>query len=212
MGESPHRFVCDFDYAREAHVFDGFYHRFNRGEDIALLCRMVAEVLKQERSLGAAFEKGYLGEANIGLALIRFVDRLLSCENGRLPADHTVHYLLPSPAKGSACKRLNLYLRWMIRPADGLDLGLWTGMSPSALIMPVDTHIARISRQIRLTARKSADWKMAVEITSALKQIDSDDPIRYDFSLCRLGILDECPTQQNSEICGSCMIRDICRL
>jgi uncharacterized protein (TIGR02757 family) len=99
-------------------------------------------------------------------------------------------YLLPSPESGSACKRLNMYLRWMVRKNDGIDRGTWTGVPASMLIMPVDTHVARIAGSLGLTKRKSADWAMAEEITSRLRECDPDDPVRFDFSLCRTGMVD----------------------
>nr|MBP9121411.1 TIGR02757 family protein [Ignavibacterium sp.] len=89
--------------------------------------------------------------------------------------------------KGSACKRMNLFLRWMVRK-DELDFGLWKEISTSKLVIPVDTHIARISRSLNLTKRKNADWKMAEEITLNLKRFDAEDPIKYDFAICHIGI------------------------
>jgi hypothetical protein len=105
-----------------------------------------------------------------------------------IPADSYFPFLFPSPASGSACKRLCMFLRWMVRPADGIDLGLWKAIPPRKLIIPVDAHIQRISRFLGLTQRKQADWRMAQEITAALKKFDSDDPVKYDFSLCHIGI------------------------
>jgi uncharacterized protein (TIGR02757 family) len=99
-------------------------------------------------------------------------------------------YLLPSPQNGSACKRTVLYLRWMIREEDGIDLGVWKSVRPSCLLVPVDTHVAKIARGHGLTKRNSADWKMAEEITAALREFDPDDPVKYDFALCHAGMVD----------------------
>jgi uncharacterized protein (TIGR02757 family) len=98
-------------------------------------------------------------------------------------------FLVPSPESGCACKRMAMYLRWMVRPDDGIDMGVWKSVPPSALVIPVDTHIAAIARELRLTGRKTADWRMAEEITARLRRIDPFDPVRFDFSLCRTGMV-----------------------
>jgi len=117
---------------------------------------------------------------------------------------------MPSPARGSACKRMNLFLRWMVRRTSP-DLGLWTFVDPAKLLMPVDTHIHRIATFLGLNTRKSADWKAARQITDALARFDPADPVRYDFALCRLGILDLCSRKRRKENCDVCLLRDACR-
>lgn len=102
-----------------------------------------------------------------------------------------------------------MMLRWLVRPEDGIDLGLWNGISPAQLIIPVDTHISRISRYLGLTSRKTADWRMAQEITAALRCLDRDDPVKYDFSLAHLGISDGCDGK-NASRCKVCQIVEIC--
>lgn len=128
-----------------------------------------------------------------------------------LPKNAGVRYFFPSPKAGSACKRLNLYLRWMVR-SSGVDLGIWKGVSPSALIIPIDTHLARISKLLGLTSRSSSDWRMAEEVTGALRELDPTDPVKYDFALCRLGILDECPSRVDPVKCDKCLIKELCIL
>ena len=93
------------------------------------------------------------------------------------------------PEAGSSCKRLNMYLRWMVRENDGIDFGIWNGASAAMLIIPVDTHVAAIARRLKMTRRNSADWRMAEEITGVLKKISPSDPVKYDFSLCRAGMV-----------------------
>ena len=107
-----------------------------------------------------------------------------------LPAlnQKSFNYLFPDPEGGSACKRMNMYFRWMIRKNDGIDFGMWKHIPSSILVMPVDVHVARIARMFGLTLRKNPDWKMAEEITKTLKKLDPDDPVKYDFSLCRYGM------------------------
>lgn len=110
----------------------------------------------------------------------------------------------PSPQKGSACKRMNLFLRWMIRDRD-IDFGIWKGIPKNKLVIPLDTHIARISKCLGFTKRASQDWKMAVEITESLKKFDSEDPLKYDFALCHQGISRIC----SLENCKGCSFQGI---
>ncbi|MDP2277151.1 MAG: TIGR02757 family protein [Nitrospirota bacterium] len=112
----------------------------------------------------------------------------------------------PSPSKGSACKRMNLFLRWMIRQRD-IDFGIWKGIPENKLVIPLDTHIAKISKCLGFTKRKSQDWKMAVEITDALKKLDSDDPLKYDFAMCHYGISGLCGPEFNK--CDKCIFKNL---
>ena len=97
-------------------------------------------------------------------------------------------YLLPSPGEGSACKRLNMFLRWVVRPDDGIDLGLWRCVDPATLFLPVDTHILQVLRRLRWTQSKTANWRLCLAATDRLRRIDPKDPIRFDFSLCHLSM------------------------
>jgi len=198
MGPSPARFVRHFVPARDAGRFRHFVHRFNTGVDLALLCYLLHQALERRSSLQAFFLEGYdPAHEDIGAALISFVQRALSLDvspfypSGTLPAKAGVRFFFPSPAEGSACKRLNLFLRWMVRRGDGIDFGIWTEVSPAKLILPLDTHVARIVRRLGLTKRNQANWRMATEVTKRLRAFDPDDPVKYDFALCRLGILKE---------------------
>jgi uncharacterized protein (TIGR02757 family) len=121
-----------------------------------------------------------------------------------------LQYLLTSPKDGSACKRMNLYLRWMIRRTPP-DLGIWSFADPRKLVMPLDTHIHRIATFLGLNDRKSFDWKTARALTDRLARLDGADPVRYDFALCRLGILDLCSRKRRKENCDVCLLRDVCR-
>ncbi len=176
--------------------FRGFYHRWSKGEDVACLLWFARGAIEATGSLGAFFTEGYAPEApNIRSTLTRFIERLLGLDigpfyRGQLPSPGGgVRDFLPSPETGSACKRLNLYLRWMVRPNDGLDLGLWKAISPAKLVMPIDTHIRRAAVALGLTERATADWRMAEEITGHLAKIDPADPVKYDFALMHLGML-----------------------
>lgn len=120
-------------------------------------------------------------------------------------------YLLPHPRSGSACKRLNLYLRWMVRPADGVDLGLWTHIRPAELVIPLDVHVGRVSRFLGLTTRQDASWRTACEVTDALRRLDPADPVRFDFALAHLGISDACLGTRHAEVCPACPLDAVCR-
>jgi len=119
------------------------------------------------------------------------------------------NFLFPDPRNGSACKRHNLFLRWMVRGGDGVDLGLWTVLSPSELIVPLDTHLARLGRWMGLTRRSVPDWKTAEEITRAFRSVFPEDPLRVDFPLSRIGILGECTSRRKGR-CPVCPLARVC--
>ena len=139
-------------------------------------------------------------------ALSRLVQRL----RGQLPASRGLRFSLPDPAEGSACKRWRMFLRWMVRPG-WPDLGLWQGLSPADLVIPLDTHVARVARFIGLSHRRTADGVMAGEVTRALRRLDPVDPLRYDFALSHLGILGDCPGRRSRTTCGTCPLFPVCR-
>jgi uncharacterized protein (TIGR02757 family) len=206
MRTSPHRYLLAFDRAEALQRFAGFAHRFHKTRELVDLLERLANAITTHGSLGALFRESYdARDADIGPSLARFVAALIGPR--RTPA---LDYLLTSPANGSACKRMNLYLRWMVRRTSP-DLGLWTFVDPSKLVMPLDTHIHRIATFLGLNDRKSMDWKTARRLTDRLVRFDAADPVRYDFALCRLGILDLCSRTRRKENCDVCMLRDVCR-
>ena len=219
MGNQPYRFIVNFNPQKDAKVFDGFVHRFNSGKDIACLIYFAQQMIEKSGSVGSFFLKGYQPEdVNIKNSLISFSERALLLDSSpiygkeKLSQHAGVRFFFPSPNNGSPCKRLNLYLRWMVRRGDKLDFGLWKNIPPDKLIIPLDTHIARISQNIGLTKRKNPDWKMAEEITDNLKKLDPNDPVKYDFALCRLGILEHCPKKKDYDKCDRCLIKKVCVL
>lgn len=218
-GPSPYRFARRFDPKKGKALYSGFVHRFNSGDDMACLFWYARQMIEEKGSIGGFFMKGYSPDhRNVKEALTAFSEGALALDSsavyGRkaLAPKAGVRFFFPSPYDGSPCKRLNLYLRWMVRRADSLDFGQWTGVDPAKLIIPLDTHIARISKNIGLTGRANADWKMAEEITGALSRLDPSDPVKYDFALCRLGILERCPRKADREKCEQCLIKRICVL
>jgi len=205
MTPSPSRYVETFDRVEAERRFRGFAHRFHKTRELVDLLERIAVAVAQHGSLGELFRSCYdERDADIGPALIRFVDVL------RGESTKALDYLLTSPADGSACKRMNLFLRWMVRRTSP-DLGLWTFVDPAKLVVPLDTHIHRITTFLGLSGRKTPDWKAARAITDRLASFDPADPIRYDFALCRLGILDLCSRRRRKEQCDVCLLRDVCR-
>jgi uncharacterized protein (TIGR02757 family) len=197
LGPRPARFVASFDPPRDASRLDGFVHRFTRGRDVALLLHLVRQAKERAGSLEAFFVEGDLDPAspNLGPALEAFGRRLFALDarpfvSGEpVPHRDGARWLLPLPAGGSACKRSCLFLRWMVRPDDGVDCGVWTRVSPSRLVLPLDTHLVRVVRALGWTRRKSPGWPMALDATARLRTLDAQDPVRFDFALSRLGIL-----------------------
>jgi uncharacterized protein (TIGR02757 family) len=207
MTPSPHRYLMTFQKNAAAKRFAGFAHRFHKTRELIDLFDCLASVVRSYGSVGALFRECYdESDADIGPALARFTGALIGAR--RSPA---LRYLLTSPLDGSACKRMNLYLRWMIRRTPP-DLGLWTFADPAKLVMPLDTHIHRITSFLGLNTRKSADWKTARALTDRLASFDASDPVRYDFALCRLGILDRCGIRKRKENCDVCVLNDVCRV
>lgn len=202
-------YLKDFNPSRERPRFQGIYYRFNTEQDLFDLMALMSRVIQKYKTIGHLFQSLYTSkDVDIGPTLARFVAVLR--EMLEAPVSRGLSYLLPSPASGSACKRLNLFLRWMIRKEEGVDFGLWTTIPPAKLVIPLDTHIIRISQYLGLTSRKSPDWKMAEEITAALRLCDPLDPLRYDFSLCHLGISGACPIKPEASKCCVCVLQDIC--
>ncbi|MBI4641933.1 MAG: TIGR02757 family protein [Candidatus Tectomicrobia bacterium] len=197
MEGEPYQFVMAFHPERDLEKFQSFTHRFTKGEDIACLLYFLQQILSRYQSIYAFFRQGYRAtDETIRPALIRFVEGMLSLDSSpfyhherSLPRWAGVRYFFPSPQEGSACKRLNLFLRWMVRRGDTLDCGLWRDIAPSKLIIPLDTHVGRVAQRFALTTMKSANWKMAEQITGHLREFDPDDPVKYDFALFRLGML-----------------------
>ncbi len=139
-------------------------------------------------------------------SLSRLVHRLRL----ELPATYGARFSLPDPQEGAACKRWRMFLRWMARTG-WPDLGLWTRYPADRLVIPLDTHVARVSRFIGLTRRATPDGKMAREITDALRRLDPQDPLRYDFALSHLGILGDCPGVRKPSTCADCPLYSVCR-
>jgi uncharacterized protein (TIGR02757 family) len=211
IGSSPVRASEDLKLLQ--HQLRGWKHRVFRGDDVARLIYGAGEVQRKEGSLGALFAREWKASGDLRLAIGAFVTALRAA--GGLKKHKTRRgpsHLLPSAASKSAMKRFVLFLRWMIRPADGVDLGVWAGLvPPSALVIPVDVHIHKLSRNLGLTKRTVATWDTAVEITAALAEFDANDPVRFDFALCHMGMLQRCPSKRDPKRCEGCPVKPVCR-
>jgi len=209
MGDSPYDFISNFNLKKHGKLFTGIKYRFNSTNDIVALLYVIHKVVKKYGSIESCFKSFYNEkDGNIGSALSGLISYMLKqapLERNFLSKGFLQFF--PSPQKGSACKRMNLFLRWMIRDRD-IDFGIWKGIAKSKLVIPLDTHIARISRCLGFTKRVSQDWKTAIEITEAMKRFDSDDPLKYDFALCHSGISKVCSALR----CKDCRFTEFCRL
>jgi uncharacterized protein (TIGR02757 family) len=201
-------------FSREA--LAGFRHRFHGAEDAGALLYAIASARREAGSVRRFFEReGREEENDVGGLLSRVVARIEALDfrpalrRRTLPKGHPVRFFFPDPAAGSACKRWNLYLRWMVRK-DRLDFGLWPEISPSRLVIPTDTHVHLVARRLGLTRRRSADWATAREITDRLARFDAADPVRFDYALCRIGIFGICQPRAARSRCGECAAREAC--
>lgn len=211
LGSRPASFLKKYHPSKHPHLFEGIGYRFHKAFDLRILLFLLSRVYQREHSIERSFLEGYeKKDADLGESLSRWVEKVLGQEVSpfygaeKLPDQAPVRFFFSSPRDGSSCKRLNLFLRWMIRGPDGVDLKVWKSIPPSKLIMPVDTHIFQIARQIGLTQKMSATWKAALEITENLRKLDPQDPVKYDFALTRLGMLKICPRCQIGLSCRGC--------
>ena len=213
----PRAFVDSFEPLRDRGGLDPIVYRWTRGPDVVLLLAALQGVLADQGSLESAFAgtdaKSAIsaGVTALRTAAVAHANRCGSSAQayGELPRG--LRMLLASPEDGSACKRWNMYLRWMVRPPrEGVDLGLWKSLSPSDLVIPLDTHVGRIARLVGLTHRRDNSWKTAMEVTEALRTFDSEDPIRFDFAIAHLGISGACIGRFHEEACPTCTLRPVC--
>jgi len=187
LGSRPAAYLAETSPSRLRKALAGFKHRFCTDEHIAALLVGAKRVIARFGSLEHCFAEGFWREdATVLPALHGFVESINEVAGGGCG------HLLPDPGRGSACKRLNLMLRWLVR-SDDVDPGGWSCVGAEKLIVPLDTHMHRLATALGLTQRKSADMRTALEITAAFRRISPDDPVKYDFALTRLGIRDDMP-------------------
>jgi uncharacterized protein (TIGR02757 family) len=214
MGPAPAAYVRRFDPRRDAPAFAGIVHRWIREADIVAMLWLLRQMIDRAGSVEGFFLEGYDQEADdIAAALDSFSTRAMALDlnaaYGRVPTRPGVCYFFPRPSAGSGCKRLNLFLRWMVR-RDALDLGVWTQVAPAKLIVPLDTHVIRVGRCLRLTTYTSPGWRMARDVTASLRRLDAQDPVKYDFSICHLGMMNACGFSR-PQADSQCPLRGACQ-
>lgn len=210
MGKSPSDFVRNFDSHKRSQLRD-FKHRFTSGDDISDLLELLSVVYDRFGGIEKFFLRGYnAGDVNIIPALSIFCDSLSEMYSARHKGklSNGFKYLLSSPSRGSACKRLNLFLRWMVRD-DEVDPGLWKSVDKAQLLVPVDVHIGRLCKILGLYDRKTVNLSAAVEITGSFAGIEPEDPVKYDFALSRIGIVENCDGGYRPQ-CGDCELLGYC--
>ena len=220
MDPSPRAYAEAYRPSCDLAFFRDFRSRVYRGDDVRLLIENLRLVFREHASLEDAFvearvEEGLAERLGEHRARLTAFARLLYRADprpitGRRSYPSGYRHLVPDPAAGSACKRWNLFLRWVARPADGVDLGLWKRVDPADLVIPLDIHVGRISNLIGIRKRRTPDWKSAEEVTAWLRTLDPRDPLKFDFPLSHIGISSRCKGRWVEAICEPCRIRKIC--
>lgn len=220
LGERPARLLSRFDPEVHGRRLRPLVHRWTTGGDFVALLWILRAFIQEFGSIEKAFAAG-IGDddVDVGPAIERLSARArevdlrpvygaaaLKARAGK-PG---VYYFFPRPSSGSACKRMNLYLRWMTRH-DGVDPGGWTAVPASKLVVPLDTHIIRVGQCLGLTKYRSPGWKMAADITASLRKLDPNDPVKYDFSLCHLGMMGSCNFGVADKAGHACQLAGVCR-
>ncbi|MEJ2254477.1 MAG: TIGR02757 family protein [Nitrospirota bacterium] len=214
LGDRPARSLREMDVPAAARRFEGLAYRFQKERDILAFLHVLSVLLRRYITLKAAFLRHWSpGPQDTGAALMGFMAEAAAVDTSPVYGSPIrpggLAYLFPSPRTGSACKRPNLFLRWMVRDRD-TDLGLWTEIPKSRLVIPLDTHIGRVARCLGLTRRRGNDWPAAVEITAALRALDPEDPLKYDFALCHRGIAGLC-RGRDEPACRACALKRAAR-
>jgi len=207
LGPSPHAALTGPTRVPRSRL-SGLRHRFISPAGVYRFLGCLRAIYLEHGSLEALYLRG-MGRpvAEPRERLARFLEGFRESWGPPLPRQRT--FLFPDPRRGSACKRHNLFLRWMVRRGDGVDLGIWTGVSPKDLVVPLDTHMARIGRWMGLTRHRTANWRMAEEITEAFRSVCAEDPVKFDFALTRIGILKACTLSRRGD-CGRCPVAPAC--
>ncbi|HRS54506.1 MAG TPA: TIGR02757 family protein [Bacteroidales bacterium] len=186
MGNSPFDFVMNCN-EKQLEKLNNFVYRTFNGEDCKFFVKSLRNIYQNYEGLEKVFSSESYFKWDAKIAIIKFRKIFFSINYNAHSLKH-----ISNPEKGSACKRINMFLRWMVRKDDkGVDLGLWHNIPVSKLICPLDIHSARISRKLNLLKRKSNDWQAALELTEKLKQFDPYDPVKYDFALFGLGVFEK---------------------
>ena len=214
LGPSPAKAMAALTVNDARELLNGFVYRFNLPSDVAVLLMGMGAQLKTHGSLENAFLAGRTASWQTTLARFAHGIREAAPEKEivrKLGPRRGLAHLLPF-AEAGAAKRLNLYLRWMVRGPDEIDFGIWKKVKPSELVIPLDTHVMRLSGWLGLTKRNTIGWATAEEVTASLRKLDADDPVRYDFALCHYGMSGACPAKPVKENCVKCSLRSQCTI
>lgn len=217
-GGGPYARTATFEVADAEPLFT-LYYRWVRGPHLVLFMLAVQQVLRDHGRLEALFEgpgdlRRRMGRACDALrqAMVAHSERVGIQASSPSDLPRGLLHLVSSPGGGSACKRWHMVLRWLVRHDDGVDLGIWSAVGQHELLIPVDTHVHRISKMIGLTRRPDASWVTAEEITRNLRRLHATDPVRYDFALAHLGISGGCRGARDDGICPACPLVEVCRV
>lgn len=184
MNHEPHAFILDHG-RKDLKQAENFVHRTFQGTDLLYFIHRLQQHYRQHDSLEDLFTANWSNhEPGVESALINFHEAFFDDES----APQRTRKHVATPARKSACKRLNMFLRWMVRPADSVDFGLWNTIEPKHLMMPLDVHVRRVAETLGLLSRKQNDWRACLELTENLRQFDPNDPVKYDFALFGLGV------------------------
>ena len=211
IGPHPAR-AADDDKAIAARL-STWRHRVWTGDHLARMIVGARRVQRANGSLGALFAREWRStNEDLRETLARFVDAIRHAGALDRARGRGARHLLADPRGASGCKRLLLFLRWMVRGPDDVDLGLWRDLVPTrALLVPVDVHIHKLARNLALTDRATPSWTTTEEITGALRRFDATDPVRFDFALCHMGMLQRCPSRKDPARCEGCAVKPVCR-
>jgi uncharacterized protein (TIGR02757 family) len=194
MKDEPYHFIMNTDLENRASFepFEGFVHRTFNSHDLWHLFNFLQYHYKTSTTLETAFSKWMNAkDETIENALVGFHNYVFGFNDEAKEEKHCRKHI-STPLKKSACKRLNMFLRWMVRSDNnGVDFGIWNTIKSSQLICPLDVHVARVARGFNLLQRKQNDWQAATELTHYLKTLDAADPVKYDYALFGLGVIEK---------------------
>lgn len=188
MDNTPYDFIVNHT-EKDRERFLTFKHRTFQATDTLYFLEFLQQFYRQYDSLETAFlAPNLMDDETVEPALIHFQKQFFSLPNA--PKRTQKH--IATPTRNSTCKRLNMFLRWMVRKDEsGVDFGCWNKIKPAQLLMPLDVHVERVARRLNLIQRKQRDWKTVLELTERLRQFDPDDPVKYDFALFGMGVLEK---------------------
>jgi len=183
MDNAPYDFIVNSSIDDQKSLI-AFSHRTFNDFDLILLVNQLKRLLIEDKTLENVFFEGGKQIKTVEMSLVNFHKKLFSTTE---PKCRTMKHIA-TPIKNSACKRLNMFLRWMVRPADGVDFGIWNTVNPSVLKMPLDTHVIRVTEELGIMSKLKSDWKGCVDLTRIFQEIHPEDPVFFDFALFGIGV------------------------